>query len=258
MPSTDSHWEAFGKVDPYYGVLTDPKYRKVKSDEGIRDEFFSTGSRHVEGMLAVVERYLQSGFAPGRVLDFGCGVGRLTIPLSQRADEVVGVDVSDSMLAEARRNCDRAGAHNVALVKSDDQLSEVTGTFDLIHSFIVFQHIPPARGTALFSAMLPRLAEGGIGILHFTYWIPNSSSPTVTRRIYAAARTEIRRAAEFLRLLPRRSRSGPIMEMNAYDIGELLRTLQDSGCHRIHLRFTDHGGPRGVVMFFQKDRLPSM
>ena len=40
-------------------------------------------------------------------------------------DAVVGVDISPSMLAEARRNCDREGLDNVVLAPSDDDLSGV-------------------------------------------------------------------------------------------------------------------------------------
>ena len=39
---------------------------------------------------------------PGRVLDAGCGTGRVGVELARRGHEVVGVDLDDSMLAEAR------------------------------------------------------------------------------------------------------------------------------------------------------------
>ena len=54
-------------------------------------------------------------------------------------------------------------------MESDDDLSKVTGTFDLIHSFIVLQHIATSRGEKIFRRMLSLLNEGGIGFLHFTY-----------------------------------------------------------------------------------------
>ncbi|MEP7352220.1 MAG: class I SAM-dependent methyltransferase [Acidobacteriota bacterium] len=48
--------------------------------------------------LELVDRYFQ----PGRVLDLGCGVGRVTIPLSTMGFEVIGVDISPAMIAAAR------------------------------------------------------------------------------------------------------------------------------------------------------------
>lgn len=50
------------------------------------------------GEVAFVERY-----GPGEVLDAGCGTGRVAIELDRRGIDVVGVDVSESMLATARR-----------------------------------------------------------------------------------------------------------------------------------------------------------
>ena len=43
------------------------------------------------------------GFEPASVLDAGCGTGRVAIELAARSIDVVGVDLDDDMLAEARR-----------------------------------------------------------------------------------------------------------------------------------------------------------
>jgi SAM-dependent methyltransferase len=44
------------------------------------------------------------GFAPDRVLDAGCGTGRVAIELARRGIETVGVDLDPGMLATARSN----------------------------------------------------------------------------------------------------------------------------------------------------------
>lgn len=49
--------------------------------------------------------YLRDRFSLGpgvRVLDLGCGTGRLTIPLAQLGCDVTGMDPDRAMLAEAR------------------------------------------------------------------------------------------------------------------------------------------------------------
>src|SRR5262249_57777176 len=40
--------------------------------------------------------------APGRLLDLGCGTGRLLVPFARRGYRVLGVDLSAQMLAVAR------------------------------------------------------------------------------------------------------------------------------------------------------------
>ena len=46
---------------------------------------------------------------PGRMLDLGCGTGRLLIPFARQGNTVVGVDLSAEMLAVARAKADAAG-----------------------------------------------------------------------------------------------------------------------------------------------------
>jgi SAM-dependent methyltransferase len=55
--------------------------------------------------------------APGeRVLDLGCGTGRQALALASRGTTVVGLDVSDAALAEARKAAAQAGLSNVRFV----------------------------------------------------------------------------------------------------------------------------------------------
>src|SRR5271169_1210431 len=61
------------------------------------DELAATGV-DVHGEAALV-----LSFHPKSVLDAGCGTGRVAIELARRGLEVVGVDVDESMIAEARR-----------------------------------------------------------------------------------------------------------------------------------------------------------
>jgi SAM-dependent methyltransferase len=255
MPrSTDRAWKSYGTDDPYYGVLSDERFRRGRMDDEARRAFFTSGEQHVDAILGILRTELGADGAPARALDFGCGVGRLAIPLAARCGQVVGVDVSEAMLAEAERNAVEAGAANVAFLPSDDSLSRVDGTFDLLHSHIVFQHIPPARGVRIFAAMLERLRPGGFGAVHFTY---GKELPPV-RRLGYAVRRHVPLANRAANLLRGRPASAAFMQMNDYDLNRLFGILHDHGCGRVAVRLTDHGGFRGAVLFFQKADLPSL
>lgn len=54
----------------------------------------------VHGEARFVDALLGRG---SRVLDAGCGTGRVAVELARRGHDVVGVDLDESMLAEARR-----------------------------------------------------------------------------------------------------------------------------------------------------------
>ena len=152
--STDSEWQKLGKENPYFAVVTEDKYQKDALTSSRREEFFESGQEFVSNVVQTIRTRLDPSPKFARALDFGCGVGRLLIPFARISDEAVGVDVSEGMLAEARKNCEDRSVTNVSLVKSDDELSLVSGKFDLIHSYIVFQHIPVHRGERIFLQLL--------------------------------------------------------------------------------------------------------
>src|SRR5262249_39031000 len=166
---TDHDWELFGQLDPYWAVVAADCFRKENVNEQTLREFFDWGERHIAWVLETVHSYLDSRFAPRSALDFGCGVGRLLLPLARRCQSAVGVDVADSMLQRVQAHCADAGLTNVTLVKSDDDLSAVTGPFDLVNSHIVLQHIPCPRGYQLFRRLVELIWDGDVRVLHVTY-----------------------------------------------------------------------------------------
>jgi 2-polyprenyl-3-methyl-5-hydroxy-6-metoxy-1,4-benzoquinol methylase len=243
--STDIAWEEWGSRDPYFGVITDPKYRRSEINEQRRREFFESGELHVHGILSTIRKHIEPGFAPRSILDFGCGVGRLLGPFASIADDVIGLDVSPSMLLEARRNCDERQLRNVSLLASDDSLSALGGSFDLIHSCIVFQHIPVDRGRALFAKLLQHLRPGGVGAIQLTYSKTRFAS---THGIAPAPPATMPAPNASAQLVA--AGADPEIQMNPYNVNEILFLMQCCGVQRFHVEFSDHGGELGVYLFF--------
>ena len=107
------------------------------------EEFFASGERAVgEDILTDMTNICQ-GKDPRemRVLEIGCGAGRLTRALSNIFGEVHGVDVSGEMVAQARKAlADRPSVHLYQNNGCDlTVIPEVP--FDFAYSAIVFQHI---------------------------------------------------------------------------------------------------------------------
>lgn len=131
--NSDDHWECYGKIAPYFGVLSDEQYKSQNIDEEAREKFFASGKKHIEHVLRNIRDHLSPGFHPEKALDFGCGVARLVIPLSTIVEEVIGIDVSSSMIEEARKTCDEKEITNVHYAKDINELPANT-EFDFIHS----------------------------------------------------------------------------------------------------------------------------
>ena len=248
LNDSDRDWQEFGETDPYFAVLSAPEYHG-RPDEAKRAEFFRSGETHIDRMVAIIRASLDPAFAPATALDFGCGVGRLLIPLAARCGEVTGVDISAAMLAEARRNCLAAGISNFKLLPSDDRLSAVTGQFDFVHSYIVLQHIPVARGEQIVRALAARIATNGVGMFHVTYTRLHKS---ILSRVLYWIRTKVPAGHFMLNLLMRRPARAALMQINRYSVTSLLDILYESGCNAVHVRFSDHGGNRGVLLFARK------
>jgi SAM-dependent methyltransferase len=233
--STDKHWKRFGDVDPYFGVFAADRFRKDQLTTASLEEFFRSGEQHIAWVFSRIE----GPFRAQRALDFGCGVGRLLPALASRAGFVVGCDISQGMLNEAQKNCT---ARNISFSL------KVEGTFDFVHSFIVFQHIPPRSGEKILADLLPHLH--GVGALHFSC----ASRSSWPRRAASVALDwlpfPIRGVANTLRGKPF---SYPRMQFYIYDVMRLLDIFKAAGCRDIRVESVDHGDIAGCMFIFKRD-----
>jgi len=228
---SDRAWEQMGAVEPYYGVQPERRYLRDNLDATSRVEFFRTGEHQLEQTLRIIRQRFDENFNPTRALDYGCGVGRVLIPLARRVRQVVGCDVASSMLDEARTNCDRSAVTNVSFVRADDRLSAVPGSFDLIFSDGVFQHIHPQRVDLIFRALLDRLDEGGIcvagcvidtpSVQRFARWI-NRTLPFVNRLV-----TGVRGYHG----------GGTALESHVYPLERLVARLMEASYEEMYVQF---------------------
>lgn len=69
----------------------------------VRWQAMAAAGESVHGEADLVMRLLAANGSGTRVLDAGCGTGRVAIELAGRGIDTVGVDLDEPMLAEARR-----------------------------------------------------------------------------------------------------------------------------------------------------------
>jgi ubiquinone/menaquinone biosynthesis C-methylase UbiE len=108
------------------------------------DEFFSSGQVTVTEQILNDMTNICRGKDPKqmRVLEIGCGTGRVTHALAGIFGEVHGVDVSGEMIRQARLAL--ADRPNAFVYQNNGIDLSVLGdlVFDFAFSTIVFQHIP--------------------------------------------------------------------------------------------------------------------
>jgi 2-polyprenyl-3-methyl-5-hydroxy-6-metoxy-1,4-benzoquinol methylase len=245
-------WKRYGDHDPYFGVLSDPRFRGKTLDGSLRQEFFASGKAHAENLLQVIGQTLHD-CPRGEALDFGCGVGRLTQGLAQFFSKVVGLDVAPGMIAEARRNAEIDGVSNVEYHSSLDMTQFTPRRYDLVHSYIVLQHIPVQIGEAIIKNLIEAVSEGGIGALHITI-LPAKGSNRIALRNWIKRNKLMRLLAN---LAMRHPLNSPAMEMNMYRVERIIEMLAQSGIERFSCLRVDDWGSIGLFVLFRRDSSPT-
>jgi SAM-dependent methyltransferase len=99
-----------------------------------------------------------------RILDAGCGTGRVAAALAARGHQVLGVDLDPSLVAAGLRQYPGLPLAELDLLS----LSPVFGSFDLIVSAgNVMVYLTPGTERAVVSAMASVLAPGGRAVFGF-------------------------------------------------------------------------------------------
>lgn len=250
-------WESLARSDPLWAVLSrDELHSDVLTAEA-EAEFWRSGEEHVDHVLAVIGNEIEPGFTPGVSVDFGCGVGRALLPLARRSRHAIGLDASPTMLDRARSRLDAAGllSENAVLVTGrtiDREAVEVFGAIDFVHSVLVFQHIVPEEGLALFDQLLELLAPGGFGFVQFICRCSGGEWARLVRHL--------RLRSGWINALALRSRLSPLTRVEMLYEYEVLELLRRCAAHRVTdvvLERVDTGpGGYEARLYFRKDAGP--
>jgi ubiquinone/menaquinone biosynthesis C-methylase UbiE len=130
-------WDDRAREDAFHFV--DPRETYGQPDE---ERFWRRGEQEVDALLEMLDLEIRSS---DHVLELGCGVGRLTRVLAERAQHVTAVDVSPEMLAQAQDHHDEL--YNVEWVLGDGEtlFGVEDATVDVVVSHSVFTHIPSPK-----------------------------------------------------------------------------------------------------------------
>jgi 2-polyprenyl-3-methyl-5-hydroxy-6-metoxy-1,4-benzoquinol methylase len=181
---------------------TDAALEKLQVEHGSEKAFDLLYSRKSDPFASGLSRYRYQklkyekliSFLPKRryasVLDVGCGLGPFTRELSPHAGRVLGVDLSETAVLQAR---DGSRAHpNVRFEQRDiQQIGKIEEKFDLITVLDVLYYLPNLSDETLRSVawqIETLLVPGGLLLLvnHFFFHVDAASRQT--RRIHDSFR----------------------------------------------------------------------
>jgi 2-polyprenyl-3-methyl-5-hydroxy-6-metoxy-1,4-benzoquinol methylase len=189
-------WNEWAASDPLFAILSDPNKLGGKWDLG---EFMAHTPELGEALAMAKER----GFVYGReqALDFGCGIGRITQALADHFDDVVGIDISEAMIAQAallNRHGERCRYVSGNLKQFPD------ASFDFAFSVYVIQHVPRSMQPEVLRDVVRVLKPGGVGMIQIA--APPKGMSRVRTQFGPRWLKELR--------FRRRYGSAPLIEMN--------------------------------------------
>jgi ubiquinone/menaquinone biosynthesis C-methylase UbiE len=151
-----SDWDARAKENARYYVSTGKK-------NWTDDEFFRSGEQTVSEEILTDMINICQGKDPRqmKVLEIGCGAGRITRALAGLFGEVHAVDVSGEMVSQAKAAL--ADRPNAYIYQNNGTDLKVIGdrVFDFAFSTIVFQHIPSYEVIETYVREVHRLLRPG-------------------------------------------------------------------------------------------------
>lgn len=149
-------WDARARENARYYVATG-------KEDWTDEEFFASGERAVEEQILNDMPNICQGrdYRKLRVIEIGCGAGRITRALAARFGEVHAVDVSGEMVALASKAL--AAVPNAFVYQNNGKDLGVLppGPYDFAFSTIVFQHIPSREVIYSYVREVHRLLRPG-------------------------------------------------------------------------------------------------
>jgi len=96
------------------------------------------------------------------VIDYGCGIGRVTKFIADHAKKVIGLDINPDFIKKARNFCDK---DNAEFYVSDEYSKE--GVANFLYSLMVFQHNDKKNRYVILKHIIRLLKKGGTSIMQF-------------------------------------------------------------------------------------------
>jgi 2-polyprenyl-3-methyl-5-hydroxy-6-metoxy-1,4-benzoquinol methylase len=156
-------WTALGHDKPHWSVLSSEQFLPEKIEENRRN-FYASGAADAKRIVAALGRHGRSPVSHPRIVEYGCGVGRVTPHLAQVFREVTAIDISTSHIAMAEATTLEAGAWNARFQLARAPEFGMHAPFDLWFSYIVLQHNPPPVIAMVLRRAFMMLAPGGIAM----------------------------------------------------------------------------------------------
>lgn len=163
-----------GPTEPHFAVAVDSLETLNSVDNNI-SQFWATGHVQAQGLLQPLERFGLIELASKTAVEFGCGVGRLSLGLAGKFKYLHSYDVSDSQVTLAKKASVDAEVLNCQFHLSSGNPFAALESADFFYSKSTFQHYPPPIIHQFIRNALRSLKPGGLALFQVPTSQPNYS-----------------------------------------------------------------------------------
>jgi len=167
---TGGYWNRAGESAPHWSVLTEERFLPQNIAANL-EAFYASGAWDAQVLDATLARIGRRAEQFHHCVDYGCGVGRVTLQMARRFPQVTGLDISAPHLHLAGETFRRAGFERVTLTQVMPGHLMPVETCDLWYSRIVLQHCPPPVTMNILRHAFRALNTGGVATFQLPVWL---------------------------------------------------------------------------------------
>ncbi|MGG5808349.1 class I SAM-dependent methyltransferase [Falsiroseomonas sp. CW058] len=164
-------WAALGEDAPQWSVMPEDDFRPDRFPAN-RRRFQASGAADAAALVATLARHGIAPEAVPRLLEHGCGTGRVTPWLAQHFPEITGMDVSSHHLALARQETQGRGLVHLRWLRARPGEPMPAEGYDLWYSRRTLQWNPPPLIRRILELAFAGLAPGGVAVFQVPTWYP--------------------------------------------------------------------------------------
>jgi len=221
-------WDRLGQKAPYWSVLKGCTKTHTPSDADIQ-AFYRSGANEFE-IIAGFFRHAGRTLPSGTCVDWGCGLGRVTVHLAKHFQRVIGVDISAAHLEMAQQYVDGLDQETRDRIEFYDLAqaapTHLHGQVDLVYSILTLQHMPPPLMSEALTTFAHLLKKGGYAF----FQIPTHGEKYDYRKFNHYQTSDI--------------------EMHALAESKVHAIFSDHNCNVIATFETDRAGPGFLSHYF--------
>jgi SAM-dependent methyltransferase len=167
-----------------------PKHLQIRVAGIYNERFFTSGLNMINDIEDILKSNGETLSKYDKILDFGCGCGRLMIPLCFRVppEKIFGTDIDKHAIRWLNNHCPSFQDLDVNRVKPPTKYSD--GMFDFIYGVSVFTHLPEKMQNAWLEELSRILKPGGLALFtthgekHYSKLAAPALSELMTRGFY--------------------------------------------------------------------------